>query len=186
MDATPPLFRPSQLARFWELHPRTVYLWIREGKLNAVRTPGDHFRLRVADVRAFCAARGLPVPPFAREGSRCAYLFASAPAPSRALRRALRSAEVDVRAFDAPLDALFAAVTDPPALLVLDAATRSVRMEEALRALRRSPRAEGLPLLVMNVASTAKADALVRAGATRAIARGREREIAAAVATLVA
>ena len=31
------LLRPSELARIWELHPKTVYLWIREGKLRACR-----------------------------------------------------------------------------------------------------------------------------------------------------
>ena len=30
------LLRPSELARIWELHPKTVYLWIREGKLQYV------------------------------------------------------------------------------------------------------------------------------------------------------
>jgi excisionase family DNA binding protein len=58
---TPPaLIRPSQLARFWELNARTLHIWIREGRLLAIRSPGNHFRLRVADVLAFCEREGLP------------------------------------------------------------------------------------------------------------------------------
>ena len=34
------LLRPSELARLWELHPKTVYLWIREGKLPALPHAG--------------------------------------------------------------------------------------------------------------------------------------------------
>ena len=43
------LLRPSELARFWELHPKTVYHWIREGKLPAFRTPGAQYRVRTDD-----------------------------------------------------------------------------------------------------------------------------------------
>lgn len=184
----PPLFRPSELARFWELHPKTVYLWIREGRLPAVRTPGDQFRLRSADVRAFSEAQGLPLPPFAREESRRAFVGAAASPAQRVVRRALRQAQLDVAAFDSPLDALLASVADPPALLVLDAAARGVSIDEAVRALRKAPRTHATPLVVFNVSSPVKANALVRAGATRAIVRAkegaRERAITAAIAEL--
>jgi len=182
----PPLFRPSELARFWELHPKTVYLWIREGRLPAVRTPGDQFRLRAADVRAFSEARGLPLPPFAREASRRAYLAAAASPEMRVVRRALRQAAIDVEAFESPLDALLASVADPPALLVLDATGRGVPIDEAARALRRAPRTQATPLLVFNVTSVAKAGALLRAGATRAIVRAKERAVATALAEIFA
>ena len=54
------LLRPSELARIWELHPKTVYLWIREGKLPALRTPGAQYRVRTDDARAYCEKNNLP------------------------------------------------------------------------------------------------------------------------------
>jgi excisionase family DNA binding protein len=187
----PSLFRPSELARFWELHPKTVYLWIREGRLPAVRTPSDQFRLRAADVRAFAEARGLAVPPFAREARARAYVASSSAsgpsaASARALRRALRVAEVAVESFASPLDALLACAVDPPVILALDATARGVLLDEAARALRRAARTRTTPLLVYNAPTAAKADALVRAGATRAIVRGKDRDIAPAVAEILA
>ena len=56
------LLRPSELARIWELHPKTVYLWIREGKLPAIKTPGAQYRVRTDDARAYCEKNGLPMP----------------------------------------------------------------------------------------------------------------------------
>ena len=54
-----PLLRPSELARIWELHPKTVYLWIREGKLPAIKTPGAQYRIRAGDARAYCEKNSL-------------------------------------------------------------------------------------------------------------------------------
>src|SRR5690606_19450022 len=45
IDGAMPLLRPSELARVWELHPKTVYAWIKEGKLPAIKTPGSQYRL---------------------------------------------------------------------------------------------------------------------------------------------
>jgi excisionase family DNA binding protein len=170
-----PLLRPSQLARFWELHPKTVYLWIREGRLAAVRTPGDQFRLRAADVRAFCETARMPLPPFVVPAARRAHVAASGPS-LRSLKRALKQAGAEIDAFDRSIDALFAAVASPPALLVLDAGIGGVDLEGALVALRRRAATARVPIVIFNVASAAKAEALVRAGATHAIARGRDRD----------
>jgi excisionase family DNA binding protein len=82
------LVRPSELARFWGLHPRTVNGWIKSGRLPGLRSPGDHFRLRVEDVRAFCAAEGRPIPPFAQEKEETLLAIGRDPALKRALRKA--------------------------------------------------------------------------------------------------
>ena len=97
MTAPPALLKPSQLARFWELNPRTLHLWIREGRLPAIRSPGNHFRLRVADVRAFCEREGLPVPPFVSPPPRRVVVGAAAAPLRRALARSLKTATVLAR-----------------------------------------------------------------------------------------
>ena len=167
------LVRPSELARFWQLHPKTVYLWIRNGRLRAVRTPGDHFRLRVEDVRAFCHANKLAMPPFLVPAVKQVLLI-GAPASARVVRSALKSSAATVLSHPGAIDALLAAATSAVSLLVIDAAGAPFVLEDAVRALRRAKRTERTPIVVYNVPSAAKADAITRAGATLAIVRERD------------
>ena len=167
------LVRPSELARFWELHPKTVYLWIRDGRLRAVRTPGDHFRVRVEDVRSFCQANKLVMPPFLLPAVRQVLLI-GAPAAARVVKGALKPSAVAVVAHAGAMDALLAAVTSPASLLVIDAAGAPFVVEDAVRALRRAKVTERTPMVVYNLASVAKADAMMRAGATLAIVRDKD------------
>lgn len=39
------LFRPDEIARFFEVSRRTVYRWIDEGKLRAVKIAGSTVRI---------------------------------------------------------------------------------------------------------------------------------------------
>lgn len=182
-----PLLRPSQLARFWELHPKTLYVWIRDGRLPAVRTPGEQFRLRSADVRAFAESAGLPVPPFVLEPARRAVVAGQTGPWLRAMRRALKEAEVGLELHERTLDALFSAIAATPALLVIDASAGKGRsdLDEAVRALRRRAETASVPVVIVNAASTTKADALVRAGATSAYPQGRERDALAEVTRIL-
>jgi excisionase family DNA binding protein len=184
-SAPAPLLRPSRLARFWELHPKTLYVWIREGRLAAVRTPGEQFRLRPADVRAFAEAAGLPVPPFILAAPRRAHAAATSGAWLRALRRALKEAEVTLDLHERSVDAFFAAVAAPPTLLSIDAGIGGLDLDEAIRALRRRAATAHLPVVIVNVASAAKADALLRAGATHAHVKGKDRDALAQIAQLL-
>ena len=180
-----PLVRPSRLARFWELHPKTLYAWIREGRLPAVRTPGQQFRLRPADVRAFAEAARLPVPPFVLVTPRRAHAAAGAGTWLRALRRALKEAEVALELHERSVDAFFASVASPPVLLAIDAAIGGIDLDEAIRALRRRDATAKLPVVVVNASSSINADALLRAGATSAYAKGKDRDAIAQITQMV-
>jgi excisionase family DNA binding protein len=166
------LLRPSELARFWELHPKTVYLWIKAGRLPAVKTPGDQFRVRSEDVPAFCNRSGLPLPPALTLETRRVMILGATPGAQRMLRRALKGRDVVVSAFPSALDGLLAAAQTPPSLLVLDAS--SVDAEDAVRALRRTKATSGVPVLVYQVLSSARAAVIVRAGARWALVRDKE------------
>jgi excisionase family DNA binding protein len=168
------LLRPSELARLWELHPKTVYLWIKAGRLRAVRTPGEQYRVRIEDLPGFCAKSGLPLPPQlvpAAGHRRVMILGASAPR-ERAMRRALKAHDVLVTAHASALDGMLAAATSPPSLLVLDGT--SVPPEEAVRALRRAKATRSTPIVVYQLPSAQRAEAVARAGATWALVRDRE------------
>ena len=44
---------PTWLARFWSVHPNTVYRDIHKGALPAFRLPGGQLRVLVADAKRY-------------------------------------------------------------------------------------------------------------------------------------
>jgi len=40
-----PVFRPDEAASIFCVHTRTLYRWVDEGKIGAVRTPGGALRI---------------------------------------------------------------------------------------------------------------------------------------------
>ena len=176
MTAPPALIKPSQLARFWELHPRTLHGWIREGRLPAIRSPGNHFRLRVADVRAFCERAGLPVPPFVSPAPRRVVVASASPPLRRALARALKTSAV-VHALADPYEALVAAAAEPTAILAMGAGPAGFDAVAAVRALTRMPATSKIVVIAFDAPDRPRVLALERAGAARAILSAQTGEL---------
>jgi excisionase family DNA binding protein len=181
-----PIIRPSELARFWRLHPKTVYTWIRDGRLIATRSPGNQFRVKVTDVRAFCERQNLPLPAFASMPSERVIVIGVSEATHRALKRALRPHGVAVECFEEAYRGLFAAVLLPPTLIALDGGAKGVDADKAVRALRATSATARVPVLVIDVSSAARCVALVRAGATRALARSERAGVAREALAMIA
>ena len=171
------LLRPSQLARYWEVHPKTVYLWIKAGRLPAVKTPGEQYRVRQEDVPAFCAKNGLPLPPGLQSSRRRVVVLGAEADAQRAMRRVLRGKAVDVSWFASAFDGLVATAESPPALVVLDA--RAVDVEALLHALRRARTTRSVPVLAYQVTTAARITKTMRAGATWAL--GKDADLGAAL-----
>jgi excisionase family DNA binding protein len=169
VSAPPALIRPSELARFWELNPRTLHIWIREGRLLAIRSPGNHFRLRAADVLAFCEREGLPVPPFVSPPPRRVILASAPPPLRRAVARALETG-VAIEAHADPYAAIVAAAAEPTAILALSARPPHFDVLAAVRAFKRTPATTALVVVAFDVPSRPQVVALEQAGAARAIA----------------
>jgi CheY-like chemotaxis protein len=168
MMAPPALIRPSQLARFWELNARTLHIWIREGRLLAIRSPGNHFRLRVADVLSFCEREGLPVPPFVSPAPQRVVVGAASPALRRALARSVKTSAV-IHALADPYEALVAAAAEPPKILALGVRAPQFDGVAAIRALRSSPVTRSVVVVAFDVPTRTHAAAMKRAGASQAI-----------------
>jgi excisionase family DNA binding protein len=172
------LLRLSQLARFWEVNPRTIMGWIRQGRLAAIRSPGNHFRVRVADVRAFCEREGKPLPPFV--GTPARRLLVGGP-----MTHGLKLPTVVVEGHAGPYEALVAAAAGGASLLVLPASAERFDTEAALAALRQAPGTASLPVVVVGAARRARAEALLRAGATRVLLRSRASDLPAVLRELL-
>ena len=52
------LLTPREVASIFRVSTRTPARWSREGKLDAIRTPGGQRRFREADVRALLVLEG--------------------------------------------------------------------------------------------------------------------------------
>jgi hypothetical protein len=178
--------RPSALARFWGIHIKTLGGWIQQGRLAALRSPGNQLRLRVADVRAFCEREGMPIPPFVTPPLKRAVLAGLSDAGARALARSLKSASVSLVVTDDPYAGLVATATAPTALLVMGAAFPRFDAAAAVRAVTSGPSAEGLVVAVVGASTRAVAERLREAGAARVLSRGYERELPAVVRELLA
>jgi hypothetical protein len=181
----PPLVRPSALARFWGIHPKTLHGWVQQGRLPALRSPGNHLRLRVADIRAFCERERLPVPPFVTPPPRKAVVGGASEVLARALSRALKAAAV-LDVFESPYDALVAAASGPADLLALGAGFPRFDAGAAIRALKRAAPGSAVVVVAFGVPTRAGAVALEAAGAARVLSRAGERELPAVVRELLA
>lgn len=177
------LLRPSQLARFWELHPATVHAWIVQGRLPAIRSPGNHFRVRIADARAFCEREGLPVPPFVAAPPDRMVLMTASVAMKRALAKGLKGVVV-VEAFANPFEAVVAVTSAPTALLALDLTGMAFDAVAAIRAVKRAkPRPR---VAAFHVETQALALTLERAGADRALLASEDADVVPALRELLA
>ncbi len=176
MTPPPALVRPSELARFWGLHPRTLHSWIREGRLPAIRSPGNHFRLRVSDVRAFCEREGLAVPPFVSPPSPRVVIAAAAAPLLRALGRALKATAV-LDAFADPYEAFVAAAAEPTEILAMGAGPHNFDAVAAVRAFKSRRATASVVVVAFGVPSRKRQVALEKAGASRAIALAQTSEL---------
>ena len=160
-----------------------MHEWIRAGRLASVRTPGNQYRLRAADVRRFCERAGLPVPEFVLARPPRVLVAGGTDAIVKAVRHALEARQATVDAVDA-YGALVAAVTDPPAVVAFDARAPKFSVERALAAIAAAKVARPARVVVFDVASAARCAAVAAMGAT-AIARARRAELPDAIAELL-
>lgn len=179
------LLRPSELARIWELHPKTVYLWIREGKLPALRTPGAQYRVRTDDARAYCEKNNLPPLPRALTSPGGTVAAIGKPSASlRALAKACRARGTSFVAWASVLEGLLGIARETPDILAIDARCEEVKITDVVRALRRTEKMASVAVVVYD-AEEAKSPALAKLGVTSIVTRGKSDDAAQAVVELL-
>lgn len=52
MDLAERLFTTAEVARLFKVDPKTVNRWAKTGRIEAIRTPGGHRRIRESEVLA--------------------------------------------------------------------------------------------------------------------------------------
>jgi excisionase family DNA binding protein len=179
------LLRPSELARHWELHPKTVYLWIREGKLPAFRTPGAQYRVRTDDARVYSEKNNLPPLPRAITSPGGTVAAIGKPGASlRALAKACKARGTSFVAFASVLEGLLGVAGETPDVLAIDARCDEVKLADVMRALRRTEKMANVAVVVYDADAT-KSSALAKLGVTSIVPRGKSEEAAQAVVDLL-
>jgi len=171
------------LAKAWGVHPRTVTEWIRSGKLPGVKTPGEHHRVRVADVIAYCESEGLPLPGAVSARDLSVLVAKRQNLDVRPLRRALRAHDVAIEVTTSAASALLVIATTPPSALVLDAQLPGLDVVSVLHALRDTKATARVPVLVCDAAK-AKAQTYADAGALAVATKGDIASLAETLAGL--
>lgn len=179
-----PLLRPSELARIWELNPKTVILWIREGRLPAIRTPGAQYRVRTDDARDYCEKNGLPPLPLAvtSPGGTVGVIGKAGPLV-RALARECKARGTTLVTWPSVLEGLLGVAGEAPDVLAIDARCDDVKLPDALRAMRRTHKTAHVPVVVYDAPS--KSPTLSKLGASSVFARGDGEEAVRAVVGLL-
>jgi excisionase family DNA binding protein len=173
------LLRPSELARLWELHPKTVYSWIREGRLRAIKTPGAQYRVRSDDARAYCEKNNLPMPRDVSSPRGAVAAIGKPSATQRSLARACKVHGATFATFPGTLDGLLAVASDVPDVLAIDARVTEVKLEPALGALRKNAKTAPIPVVVYDAPS--RTATLAGLGESSVIVRGDPEDASRAV-----
>jgi CheY-like chemotaxis protein len=172
LDQPPRLLRLAQVAAMLQVHPKTVYYWVRTGRLNALTSPGGLLRVRAEDARALCQSAGMPVPADLATVRRRVHVVETDKAVARALVRNLKAKGFDVRTYEDPYEALIATVREPPELLILDIRAPFIEARRAIAALRRDEATKRTRVIIWSELDAEESAALLEAGVDSVVPRG--------------
>src|SRR5258708_25320275 len=91
LDQPPRLLRLAKVAAMLQVHPKTVYYWVRTGRLNALTSPGGLLRVKAEDARALCQSSGMPIPAELATVRRRVHLLEPDKIVARGLARTLKA-----------------------------------------------------------------------------------------------
>ena len=181
IEQPPRLLRLAQVAAMLQVHPKTVYYWVRTGRLNALTSPGGLLRVRAEDARALCQSSGMPVPPDLATVRRRVHVIEADKTVSRALVRNLKAKGFDARTFEDPYECLIATAKEPPELLIVDVKAPGMESRRALAALRRDESTKRTRVIVWSDLDADETAALVEAGIDSVVPRGDAAALAKAI-----
>lgn len=142
----------GDVARYCGVSRMGVLRWIRQGKLKAYRTPGGHYRIRIADFRDFLEEYDIPADAsfFGEETRRILVVANDASALGtivKALSAMPEGYEIDL-APDGPSATAKIADFDP-ALVILDTTVSGIDTPELVQRFEADMERRSLPVLTL-------------------------------------
>ncbi|MGZ6083375.1 MAG: response regulator [Polyangiales bacterium] len=181
VEQPPRLLRLAQVAAMLQVHPKTVYYWVRTGRLNALTSPGGLLRVRAEDARALCQSAGMPIPAELATVKRRVHVVESDKTVARALVRNLKAKGFDVRTYEDPYEALIATAKEPPELFIVDVRAPGIEANRAIAALRRDDTLKRTRVIVWSDLEEEESAQMLEAGVEAVIPRGDASALAKAL-----
>jgi CheY-like chemotaxis protein len=181
VEQPPRLLRLAQIAAMLQVHPKTVYYWVRTGRLQALTSPGGLLRVRAEDARALCQSSGMPIPAELAIVKRRVHVVESDKTVSKSLYRNLKAKGFDVRTFEDPYEALIATAKEPPELFIVDVKAPGIEDNRAIGALRRDDTTKRTRVIVWSDLEDEESAQWLEAGVESVIPRGDASALAKAI-----
>lgn len=158
----PKLLRLSEVARIFQVHPKTAYYWVRTGRLTAIQSPGGLLRVRAEDVRPLVDAAGLALPADIAESTRTVVVLEHRRGAARPVLRALRGKGVGCDVHDDWHTALIAVGHRAPSAVLLVGCPEHVDLGGLVAAIGKN--ADRRPVIAAIAAGEAGTEAQEAAG----------------------
>lgn len=142
----------GEAAVFCHVSQVAIYKWIKEGKLKAYKTPGNHHRIQVVDFVKFLERYGMPVPEGLLTQSKPRILIVDdEPGVIGLITRILRSIDEDYEVTSA-LDGYAAGekvTTFHPDLIILDLRMPGMDGFEVCQRIKANPETKNIKILAI-------------------------------------
>jgi excisionase family DNA binding protein len=165
------LLTSHEVGSLLQVNPSSVNKWVKEGRIQAFRTPGGHRRIRARDLVEFLDVHKMPIPRKLAGASRRKLLVVDGDAAHlRAIERLLkpRQDRVQVAFASNGIDALVQVGAFKPNLIVLDVFMREIDGLEVCRRLKANPETQSINVIVTSSELTPDLEAkALAAGASR-------------------
>jgi excisionase family DNA binding protein len=146
------VFTPVEVARLINVHVKSVANWIRQGRIQAYRTPGGHHRITRTAVLRFLNEQEMPIPEALCEDRLRVLVVDEDPNVSEIVQAALRGHDdrYEVTAISNGIEALLEIGRRLPDLVVMDCFMSQLNGFEVCKLIKDSPERRHLRILTLS------------------------------------
>lgn len=145
------LLTSYQVGAILQVNPSSVNKWVKDGRIEAFRTPGGHHRIRAGDLVQFLHEHSMPVPRKLENADRRRVLIVDDdPKQLEAIERLFKPYEryVELRMIEQGVDALVQVGSFRPHLIILDIVMPGVDGIEVCERLKGMPETEEMKVVL--------------------------------------
>lgn len=143
------VFTPIEVARLINVHVKSVANWIRQGRLQAYRTPGGHNRITRTAILRFLNEQKMPIPDALGDPRRRILIVDDDPIVAEVVASALRDQgdRYEVSTVNNGIQALMEIGKQLPDLMILDIFMPELNGFEVCRQIKENPERSHLRIL---------------------------------------
>lgn len=146
------VYTPLEVARLINVHVKSVANWIRQGMLEAYRTPGGHNRITRTAILRFLNEQKMPIPEALGDPRRRILVVDDDPIVAEVVSSALRDQQekYEVSSVNNGIEALIEIGKHPPDLVILDIFMPELNGFEVCKQIKDNPERSHLRILSLS------------------------------------